>query len=603
MCSSKISRKVRKVPWRSFRFHFAALREIFLFLVIGIAADAQPTFSHDIAPIVYKSCAPCHRPGEAGPFPLLTYDDVKKHARQIADVTQRKFMPPWLPEPGNFADELRLSDEQIHTFANWAAAGAPEGTNPPDPPKFTEGWQLGTPDLILQAKTAHPLPAAGADVYWNFIFTPDIKTSRWIRAIEIRPGDKRLVHHANLYVDRARSARAQEIAPGEGFPGMDPVIERSVYEPDDGHFLYWKPGGIPYSEPPGFSWRLDPGNDLLLNAHMQLSGKLEQVRPSIGLYFTDQPQTRFPLLLQLEHDGALDIPAGARDFVIADDFKLPMAASVLAIYPHAHDLGHVLEAYVTLPSGERKSLIRIPDWNRTWEAVYRYREAVELPQGTVISMRFHYDNSAANPRNPNHPPKRVRNGNRVVDEMGHVWLQVLPSGGRDRRVELEEAWIRHRLEKYPADFSAHMHLGAIRLARLDPSGAAAELQSAVRYQPQNPEARNLLGSAMLAQGRTAEAIAQFRLALKARPEYQNARYNLGRALIKAGKLVEAVELFRQVVAAYPNDSQARNGLGELLYGQRKYSEALEQFDTAVAIDPSNEVAKKNRELALQAMGK
>ena len=225
-------------------------------VLLAIPAAAQtPTFAHDITPIVYRSCAPCHRPGEAGPFSLITYDDVKKHASQIVDVTRRRYMPPWLPErgKGDFQDELRLTADQIQTIANWVAAGAPEG-NPaqiPPPPHFTEGWQLGPPDLILQAPQAFSLPASGTDIYWNFIFTANIPKRRWVRAIEIRPGNARLIHHANLYVDRAHSARAQEIAPGKGFPGMDPIIERTVFEPDDGHFLYWKPGGIPYSEPRG----------------------------------------------------------------------------------------------------------------------------------------------------------------------------------------------------------------------------------------------------------------------------------------------------------------------------------------------------------------
>jgi tetratricopeptide (TPR) repeat protein len=563
-----------------------------------VVAAAQPTFARDIAPIIYKNCSTCHRPGESGPFPLLTYQDVKKHALQIADLTSRRIMPPWLPDPNpNLADQLRLTADEIRTIWEWAAAGAPEGGTPPPPPHFAEGWQLGPPDLILEAKSAHRLPASGPDVYWNFIFTANIPQTRWVRAIEIRPGNKKLVHHANVYLDRAHSARAQEIAPGQGFPGMDPVIERSVFEPDDGHFLYWKPGGIPYSEPPGFAWRLDPGNDLVLNAHMLLSGKPEEVRPSIGLYFTDQPATRFPMLLQLEHDGALNIPPGVRDFVVTDDFKLPMDVAVLAIYPHLHDLGRVAEAWATLPGGEKKPLIRIGDWNRSWEAVYRYKNQIELPKGTIVSMRFHYDNSSANPKNPNNPPKRVRAGNRVVDEMGHLWLQVLPLGGRDRRLELEEAWLRHQLVKYPNDFDAHMHLGAIRLARLDASEAATELQTALRIHPDNPEARNELGSAMLVQGRTAEAIAQFRLALKARPDYHNAQYNLGRALIRTGNITEAVDLFRQLVAAYPTDSAVRNGYGELLFGQGKKAEALEQFDKAIALDPTNQVAKKNRDLA------
>jgi tetratricopeptide (TPR) repeat protein len=559
----------------------------------------QTTFGRDIAPIVYQYCSPCHRPGEAGPFSLLSYEDVKKHARQIVDVTKRRLMPPWLPEPGHgdFKDELRLSDEQIRKIAQWVGDGA-RADSPEDSaasvPHFTDGWQLGPPDLVLETPKGFSLPASGTDVYWNFLFTANIPATRWVRAIEIRPGDKRLVHHANLFIDRARSARKQ----GDGFPGMDPVIERSIFDPDDGHFLYWKPGGIPYSEPEGLSWRLDPGNDLVLNAHMQPDGKPEEVRPTIGLYFTEKRQTRYPMLLQLEHDGALNIPASDSDFLVSDDFKLPLDCDVLAIYPHAHYLGKVLEGYATLPTGERKWLVRIPDWNRNWEAVYRYREPVFLPRGAIISMRFHYDNSAGNARNPNHPPRRVRAGNKVADEMGHLWLQVLPRGERDQRLQIQEALMRHRLEKYPSDFGAHFNLGGIRLARLDPSGAAGELEQAVKVQPQNAEARNLLGSAFAGLGRTTDAIDQFRLSLKAQPGYQNARYNLARALIKAGKLDEALAMFREVVAAYPQDAQARNGLGEILFRQGKFPEAIAEFDQALALDPSLELAKKNRELAV-----
>jgi len=572
-------------------------------VVLLPCAYAGPTFYKDIQPITNHYCAPCHRPGEAGPFPLLTYHDVQKRAAQIAAVTSKRFMPPWLPEPGygSFVDELRLSEAQVRTIAEWAAAGAPEGnpSDPPPAPKFTEGWQLGPPDLILTAQHAVTVPASGPDVYWNFIFTATNKKPRWVRAIEIRPGKKNVVHHANLYIDRAHSARAQEIAPGQGFPGMDPVIERTIYEPDDGHFLYWKPGGIPYSEPDGFAWRLDPGNDLVLNAHLLPSGKPEQIEPSIGLYFTDKPQTHFPMLIELEHDGALNIPPGDKDFVVSDDFKLPMDVDVLAIYPHAHMLGHVLEGYATLPDGTKKWLIRISDWDRNWEAVYRYRQPVFLPRGTVVSMRFHYDNSTANPRNPNNPPKRVKAGNRVTDEMGHLWLQVLPRGGRDLRVDLEEAEVRHWLDKYPGDFLGHLHLGGIDLAHLNPQAAVSQFERAVEIEPKNAEGRNMLGSAYLALGRTSDAIEQFRLAVNARPGYQNARYNLARALIRAGRWDEALDLFKQVVAAYPDDAQARNGLGELLFHQGQYAAAVAEFQKAIALDPSNKIAQQNLAIAQQ----
>jgi tetratricopeptide (TPR) repeat protein len=525
-----------------------------------------PTFARDVAPLVYEKCASCHHPGSTAPFSLLTYDDVKKRASQIAAATRAGYMPPQLPEPGygDFAGDPRLTQDQIATIAAWASNGAPEGTvaDIPPPPTFPEGWQLGKPDLVLEAGSSFQLPAAGPDLYWNVIFTPNVTTRRWVRAIEIRPGQPRLVHHANLLVDRAGSAHLHEASPGKGFPGMDLVIGRSPFDPD-GNFLFWKPGAAPHIEPDGFAWRLDPGNELVLNMHLQPSGKKEEVRPSIGLYFTDQPRTKFPLLVQLENDQALDIPADARDFTISDDFRLPMDADVLAIYPHAHYLGKLLEAWATLPDGSRKWLVRIPAWDPNWQAVFYYREPVFLPKDSVIHMRYHYDNSAANPRNPNHPPKRVLAGNQATDEMGHLWLQMLPRGAGDHRRELQEAVLQHRVEKNPSDVVAHMNLGAILLSRLNPQAAVSELQAAARVQPNRPEVCNMLGLALAQLNRNAEAITQYQRALRARPDYASARFNLATALAKAGRTDEAITNLRQILAANPNDSYAKQRLSAL----------------------------------------
>jgi mono/diheme cytochrome c family protein len=515
-------------------------------------------FNHDIAPIIYNHCAACHRPGEAAPFSLLTYEDVKKRAKQIADVTGRHYMPPWLPEKGDFSDEQHLSNEEIEAIASWAASGAPEGSGSVTPPKFTEGWQLGLPDLIVEAPHSYTLRASGADVYWNFILSPNVKPTRYVRAIEIRPGVTKVVHHANLYVDRARSAQEGE--------GMDPIIERTAFDPDDGHFLFWKPGLLPKEET--FSWQLDPGNNLVLNIHMHPSGKTETIRPVVGLYFTDEKPQKFPLLIQLEHDGALKIPPGVRDFEISDDFKLPRDANVLAVYPHAHYLGHVLEAYATLPTGERKPIIRIPNWDPAWQSVYRFREPLFLPKDTVISMRYHYDNSAANVRNPNHPPKQVRAGNQATDEMGHLWLEILPAGAGDRRLEFEQAALLHRLQKYPNDFPALLHLGTVMLSRLNPGGALPMLQAAVKSDPKSAEAHNFLGSALSSLGRTGEATQQFRTALSLKADYSNARFNLGNALVRAGKFDEAIAEYRRILEANPEDELTKDRLEKAVEGRR-----------------------------------
>ena len=601
---------------------------------------STPTFAHDIAPLVYRYCAPCHRPGEAGPFPLLSYSDVKRRATLIATVTRRRYMPPWLPEPGygDFVGDVHLSAAQIQTITDWVKAGAPEGppSEVPAPPHFQEGWQLGRPDLILEAPEAHPLPASGPDVYWNFIFTPNITKTRYVRAIEIRPGERRLVHHANLLIDRMGTSHLQEASPGKGFGGMDLEIMRSPFDPA-GHFLFWKQGSRPYEQPDGYSWRLDPGNELALNSHLQPSGKPEQVRPSIGLYFTDKPPTHFPLLVQLENDPALDIPPGARDFVVSDDFTLPMDADVLAVYPHAHYLGKLLEGYATLPSGRRTWLIRIPDWDSNWQAVYHYRKPVFLPKGSVISMRYHYDNSSGNVRNPNQPPRRVRAGNRATDEMAHLWLQILPRGPYDRRRELQEAVFRHRLEKDPNSFETRFNLGAILLTRLKVAEGVTMLREAVRIDPQRPEAYNMLGAGLERLGLTAEATRQYETAVRLRPDFSSARLNLARVLNKSGHFQEALEDYRAVLRVYPADERARGGLASALAGrgaelaaagrwgeavkcfreavplrpgaadlrvrlgdalmlESRFDEAREQFEKALAIDPANGVAREKLDL-------
>src|SRR5437867_9700290 len=453
-------------------------------------AAQQVTFNRDIAPMLNQYCAPCHRTGEAGPFPLLTYADAKARARQIAALTSKRFMPPWLPEPQElrFADELRLSNEQIALFQKWVEQGALEGVpaDLPPAPQFAPGWQLGRPDEIIEAKKPYTLPASGSDMYWNFIFRTPVDRKRWLKAIEIRPGEKRVVHHANILVDRNQSARRQEAELGAGFPGMELKIESETFDPAS-HFLFWKPGIVPRPEPEGMSLRLDTETDLVLNMHLQPSGKTEKIQPNLGLYFTDKPATLFPLLLQLENDRQLDIPPGEKHFVVTDEFTLPVDVDLLAIYPHAHYLGKDLLALATLPGGSAKTLIHIPQWDLNWQAVYRYAAPVPLPKRSTISMQYTYDNSSENLANPNDPPRRVVAGNRSSDEMAHLWLQVLPrvssNADFDPRMLLQETMARHNLEKNPTDFEAHYNLAAMLQARGAQAEAIQIFELAVRIRP------------------------------------------------------------------------------------------------------------------------
>ncbi|HEY2016291.1 MAG TPA: tetratricopeptide repeat protein [Bryobacteraceae bacterium] len=538
-------------------------------LALALPAPGAPvTFNQQIAPIVYRNCSPCHRPGEAAPFSLLSYDDVKRHAAQIAVVTKRRYMPPWLPEPGHgeFAEERRLTDAQIALIKEWVDQGTPLGpvARAPHPPKFSDEWQLGTPDLVLRAGQPFHLPADGQEIFWNFILPVPITTTRWVKAIEVRPGTARVFHHANVILDRSRASRRQERVPGAGFEGMDLAVEEETFDPD-GHFLSWKPGSEPVVEPDGMAWRADPGMDLILNVHLRPNGKAETVSPMIGIYFTSQPQRTFPMLVQLEHDAMIDIPPGATDFLVSDDVKLPLDVKVLAVYPHAHYLGKLMEGYATLPDGTRKWIIRITDWDLNWQGVYRLKEPLSLPRGTVVSMRYHYDNSAGNVRNPHTPPVEVKGGNQATDEMGHLWLQVLPEGGGDQRAALQEGLMRQRIEKYPDDFNANYNLGDSLLNRGDASGAIPYFQTAYRANPGSIVAATELGVALFSAAKLPEAEEQFKAALAIDPRYTDARFSLASVEAARGMWEAAATEFLQVLKERPEDTKSRQHLGDVLY--------------------------------------
>jgi len=347
------------------------------------------------------------------------------------------------------------------------------------------------------------------------------------------------------------------------------------------------------------SLRLDKDTDLVLNIHLQPSGKPEKIQPSLGLYFTDRAATLFPLLLQLENDRQLDIPPGEKRFLVTDEFTLPVDVDVLAVYPHAHYLGKDLQALAILPDGSARTLIHIPQWDLNWQAVYRYTDPVSLPKGTTITMRYIYDNSSDNPANPNDPPRRVVAGNRSSDEMAHLWLQVLPHASHeaafDPRMLLQEAMARHNLEKNSSDFEAHYNLAAMLQTRGVQDEAIKHFGFAVRLRPQDATANNALGASLLAAGRIGEALPYLYAALRAQPDNFDAHYNLANALASQDRFVEAIEHYRAAIRLHPNDANAEANLGSALAETGKLSEAKLHFQRALQIDPSHKLARENLE--------
>src|SRR6266567_5550891 len=260
------------------------------------------TFNRDVAPIVFEKCAGCHRPGQSAPFALLIYQDVKKHARQIAEVNQRGYMPPWLPEAGygEFAFERRLSRDQVALMGQWIAEGSIEGnpTDLPPLPRIAERWRLGEPDLVVTLPQAYTLPAEGKDVYRNFVVPLPVPALRYVKGLEFLPGNAKVVHHAFIDVDETRqSRRLAERQNPPGFDGME--LPESAVMPG-GQFLGWQPGTTPYFSSEGLSWVLRPNTDLVLQLHLHPTGKPEAVQPAIGFYFTVQAPTSTPFRVALK---------------------------------------------------------------------------------------------------------------------------------------------------------------------------------------------------------------------------------------------------------------------------------------------------------------
>jgi Flp pilus assembly protein TadD/cytochrome c553 len=540
-------------------------------------ARLSVTYAKDVAPLMADRCAMCHHPGGSAPFSLSTYAEVKRHASQIAAVTRSRFMPPWKADPsdGPFVGQHPLSDAEIRLLQQWVDEGTVEGEPAPRAPqrhRWTEGWQLGTPDLVVTLPQPYTLPPEGTDVFRIFAMPIPVDRVRYVRGLEFRPGNPKVVHHANIRVDATAASRALDDR--DPAPGYEGLIARSATYPD-GHFLGWTPGQVAPLLPGALSWRLERNTDLVVELHMQPSGKPEAVAPSIGVYFSDEPATRTPAMLRLGRQN-IDIPAGASQYTITDAYTLPVEVEVEAVQPHAHYRARDVRGFATLPDGTRRALIDIADWDFRWQHVYRFVTPMKLPKGTTVAMRYTYDNSTANTRNPQRPPLRARWGQRSSDEMGDLWLQVLPKSDRD-------------LEILSRDFRP-------KVAAEDVLGYEVEIEK----HPDDVGLHDDAALLYLELGRTEPAIAHFTRSLALAPSAQ-AHYNLGTAYAMARRLPDAESAFRAALRIDPAYANAHNNLGNVLLASGKNEEAVREFREVVRLQPDSEAAKKNLAAALLRM--
>ena len=390
--------------------------------------EVPVTFTNQVVRILQARCQACHRPGGIAPFSLVSYGDAFVNRVNIVLQTSQREMPPWRVDSScaGYEDDPSLTQAEIDTLARWVSAGAPQGDprDLPEPRFFPDTWELGPPDQVLTMPEPMTPDFDDGDVYRCFVLPTDFPEDRFVSAVEVMPGSRRMVHHVILFVDAAGAARGlDEAEPGPGYTCFGgPGFDVSVTSASLGG---WVPGNRPRLLPDGVGMPLPRGSNVVMQVHYsERSGVQESDVSSVGLYFS-RGSVRKRLLFAPVINQAFTIPAGAADHEVAASIPfLPFGVHVVNVTPHMHLLGRTMKVTATLPDGRQVCLVDVPDWDFHWQGTYTYETPVALPFGTRVDLSARYDNSAANPENPNSPPRDVRWGEGTTDEMCIAFLGV-----------------------------------------------------------------------------------------------------------------------------------------------------------------------------------
>jgi Copper type II ascorbate-dependent monooxygenase, C-terminal domain len=410
---------------------FATLFSVFVF-GLSLISDGElfsqqkksaPTFADDIAPIIHQNCTPCHRPGEAAPFSLISYEDVSQRGKFIQKVTQIGYMPPWKAAHGfgDFKNERRLDTSQIGQLRRWVAAGMPKGDlRKVTEPVFRVGSQLPQKPDIMVTLPPFSIPTNNQEGFYFFSVPLDLPQDKLVQAIEFRPGNKQLVHHSRVSVDTTRRMR---VLSGKSID--DPSIQHLAGIRMMEEFWYgWVPGNNPFWFPPATAKFLPQGSDLLLNIHYSPNSLPATDASTVNLFFAKDNIQREVKTFILSESAISNLP-----FVIqpnqtktfyARSEPLPYDISVISVEPHLHKLGKKIRAFAITPDGDLVPFIQIDDWDFNFQETYQFKKMQRVPKGSIIMAEATYDNTAQNPQNPSSPPKQVRYGWNTTSEMMDV---------------------------------------------------------------------------------------------------------------------------------------------------------------------------------------
>jgi hypothetical protein len=400
------------------------------YATLAYGAPEPVTFHKNIEPLLQTHCQTCHRPGEIGPMPLLSYQEARPWAKAIKQAVLTRKMPPWFADSSvqHYSNDASLSAAEIDTFASWVDAGAPEGDpkDTPVPRAFVEGWGIGQPDLIVEMPQAYQVPANGTIEYTYVILPSHFTEDRWVVAAEIRPGNRAVMHHAALHIRPPGSKWMREYSMGVPFvpaPGGSADELRS----SDEWLTNYAPGRPPYALPPGTAFLVKAGSDFVLQFHYTTNGTAASDRSKIGLIFAKAPPARRAFIAPVG-DKTFVIPPGDPDYQAKASATLAADAVLLSAGPHMHLRGKAMDITVTYATGESETLVHVPRYDFNWQLLYEFGPAKQAARGTRLEVTGVWDNSANNSYNPN-PKSEVRWGDQSWEEMliGWVTLQIDPS--------------------------------------------------------------------------------------------------------------------------------------------------------------------------------
>jgi peroxiredoxin len=421
------------------------------------AVTGTVTYYREVLPILQNNCQSCHRPGEVGPFSLMSYRQAVNWADDIKTYTRNRQMPPWKPvdSPG-FHNERGLSDKDISTLAAWVDGGTPAGDakDAPPPRTFPQGWQLGTPDLVLTVAEEFTLGPSGRDLFRCFVLPTNLTEDKFVTAIEVRPTNPRIVHHTLQFIDTAGEGRKLERLARDKKPAVSDkdhpkesqfdrgpgyTVAMGVGFVPKGGLSGWAPGQMPRYLPAGTGYLLPKESDVVVQVHFHRNGRVEKERTQIGLYFAKKPIGKvYQGSVLAGGSGGVgplrlffSIPAGNKHFELTGDAWATEDFTLYSIMPHMHLLGKSIKVTMTPPAGNPTTLVAINDWDYNWQETYWFKEPVRVKAGSKFQVEAIYDNSSDNPNNPFDPPQRVTYGEQTTNEMCFVFLGgVSASKGR-----------------------------------------------------------------------------------------------------------------------------------------------------------------------------